>query len=356
MRLHYIDGLKAFGAIIVFFCHFNGLFSAFQISKAFQFINNGEYAVSIFLMLSGFSIALSLGRNNSWNKLQRTILFRYFRFAVPLAIVATIAYALYLAGSFRNTEVAQILGKSFGSKDYTNVSPFQYIASLVLSPMGYCQLNTPLWMLKFIFEGTFIACCLHIGIKDLGFVKKIIVLTAATILSAVESIYLADVVLGMMLFEIEKNYLRENEKHKLIRMIASVALLLFSLYIGNSFCRINGNIDRLSGIMITIGTYALILSVLLSSSFQHLLSTRPFRFFGSISFDIYIFHWIVVCSFSSILFLNWSETIPIWLNLLLTSILIVILSLIMTKWIEPRLVRPVETFLQKSLMGATILK
>ena len=350
MRLHYIDGLKALGAIIVFFCHFNGLLSAFHISDFLKIIANGEYAVGLFLMLSGFSIALSLDKNSSWDKLRRIVLFRYFRFAIPLGVVATIAYFLYLTGGFYNTEVANITGHAVGREAYTNLSPFHYIASLLLSPMGYNALDAPLWMLKYIFEGTFLIVALHISIKDMGFFRKMIVLTAASILSAVQHVYFADIVMGMMLFELNKNFL-QDDKHILIKNILSIALLLISFYIGNHFGRINGTVDRLHGIMVAIGAFTLILSVLSSKFLQRLLSTKPFKFFGSISFEIYIIHWIVVCSFSSFLFLNFGETIPIYLNLLLTTTLIVLLSLAMTRWIEPKLIQPTEVFLQKKLIG-----
>ena len=81
MRIQYIDGLKAIGAFMVYFCHFYGLFHISDLPNCLTFINNGEFAVSIFLMLSGFSISMSLSRVDSKTKVQSIILFRYFRFA-----------------------------------------------------------------------------------------------------------------------------------------------------------------------------------------------------------------------------------------------------------------------------------
>lgn len=350
MRLHYVDGLKALGAFIVFFCHFNGLFSAFQVPKALSFINNGEFAVVLFMMLSGFSIALSLDKNGSWEKLQRTVLNRYFRFAIPLAVVITFAYILYLLGGYRNSEVANSMGRSFGSQDYMSISFFQYIASLLFSPMGYCSLNAPLWMLRYIFEGTFLVVALHIGVHTLDIKRKVAVLAVASLLSAVENIYLADVVIGMLLFELWRKLSAGEDRIFVIKNVLSVALLLFSIYIADSFARVNGTVEKLSEIMLSLAAFALCLSVLLSNLFQRLFSVALFRFLGSVSFEIYMFHWIVICSFSSFLFIQWNVLIPIGLNFLLTTILILLMSMGMKQWIEPKMLRPVDAFLLKWLL------
>lgn len=58
MRLYYIDGLKAIGCFLVFFCHFNGLLHLVDFIGPLKFLCNGEFAVALFGVLSGFSIAI----------------------------------------------------------------------------------------------------------------------------------------------------------------------------------------------------------------------------------------------------------------------------------------------------------
>ncbi len=353
MRLHYIDGLKAIGAFLVFFCHFNGVLHLFDLPKPLLFLTNGEFAVSLFLMMSGFSIAMSLKRDDSKEKVQKLILGRYFRFALPMAVVTTVAYVLYLCHGYFVNDVANVLGQSYGSTEFKNIGFHHYIAMLIWAPMSFNSLNTPLWMMKYIFEGTFVIIILHAGIGKLRLKVKAVVLFFAMLLSVMESLYITDVICGMLLFEIWNEYDRDFTKLPCSKIL-SIILLAFVFYVAISYRR-----DRVAGVSIItqtfhlLGSASLVMSVLMFGFFQKVLSTKMFRFAGGISFELYLIHWIIICSFASFIWLLLNQlNVPYWnwIVFITTTALIIGASYLLKKYAEPYICKPIENNILKSLL------
>lgn len=343
MRIDYIDGLKAIGALIVFFCHINSMLCVTTLPKVLQFLNNGEFAVILFLMLSGFSISLSLNRNCTIEKLRHTILNRYFRFAIPLAVVTIIAYLIYLLGAYHNSEVADMLGREFGKHDYTDISIRQVLQMLLFAPMGYNALNAPMWMLKAIFEGTFLVIVLFIAQNSLRPSRRFFVLLFAMVLTSIESIYLTDVILGMLLFNLWNSYRNDTDRFPWVIKICFLASFLIGIMIGNHFSRVGGHVSFFSSVLLSVGSFLIILSVLFSRVLQHLLSAKLFRILGNISFEMYMLHWVVICSLSCGLYLHSTQSeMAVWGIFIITIVAVLILSFVMKKYIEPFVCKPIE--------------
>lgn len=346
-RIQHIDGLKATGAFLVFFCHFNGLMGLIELPDALRVFGNGEFAVSLFLVLSGYSISLSLSRNSSVKKAQHTILSRYFRFAIPISIVTTLAYLLYLLGAFYNHEVATMYHHQLGLNNYNGVTFPSYLAMIIFAPMGYCPLNSPLWMLKHIFVGTFLIVVLHIGTSNLRIWKKLSMLLFAIVLTTPESVYLSCIIMGMVLFILQQQY-----PHVSFRGIHIVALILliFSLYTGSYCLRVNGEISFLTSAMLLLGASSLVAAILISPLLQIVFSTKPLCFLGKMSFEFYLFHWPIVCSLSCFLWLSFTCTPFLhWTVFIFTTVVITLLSYAMCQYINPKICKPAEKYIMDFL-------
>ena len=233
MRLNYIDGLKGLGAFIVFLCHFNGMLKMIKVPFCLSFFTNGELAVTLFLVLSGFSVSLSLDRNQTVEKLQSVILGRFFRFSLPIAIVAALVYIIYICGAFSNYEVSLQTGSLYGTA-FQNIRPSNYLLTLFYSPMGYNVLNPPLWMIKYIFMGTFAIIILFVACYKMNLKRKAIILLFFMLILAKVYLYYVAIVSGMLLFFIYKECTMRRMK---IPSCFSLLLVSGSYLIGCFFRR-----------------------------------------------------------------------------------------------------------------------
>lgn len=161
-----------------------------------------------------------------------------------------------------------------------------------------------------------------------------------------ESIYLSDVIVGMIIFLIWKEY---NDRLKKICKVVKFAFILFSIclayVIGDLFTRENGTIGFVPSIMLMLANILMIMGILLSDFLQKALGNSIINSIGTVSFEFYLFHWIIICSFSSYLWLEFdgSENSFIgWLIFVLTVTLVFITSLVLKNYVTPYLLKPIE--------------
>lgn len=341
-RIIWIDALKAFGAFVVFAAHFNGRFQLLDLPRWMKILNNGEFAVAIFLMLSGFSIAMSMERQDSDPKVKKTILKRYFRLAIPIAFMETIAYIIYLMGGFYNQEVANVMGIAVNNNDYVSISFFTYIKSLLWGAVSYKAVIGPLWMMKYIFLGSLLVILLSIGTKGLVPYKKILVVLLSMIVALHISIYYLYVLSGMILMIVHHNYSKKSFSG--IGILSSI-LILSGWGIGCYFFRDGDVVSQKNALAILAGAMFLLLGIIFSKNGQRILSARLFEFCGTISFEIYLIHHILLCSLSSYLWLvlpSCDNHIYVWLNFILTTIVLFAFSFLVHKYIFSKSCKALE--------------
>ena len=77
-----------------------------------KWLMSGGYAVALFIVISGFSAWVSVGREIGDRKaIGKLVINRYLRFAVPFGIVFTILYVLWFLGCFNyHTQAGEISG------------------------------------------------------------------------------------------------------------------------------------------------------------------------------------------------------------------------------------------------------
>ena len=339
-RLSYLDGLKGFGCIMVFLTHFK-MFGFSHPFEFFSFVNEifyGDMFVNIFIFASAFGISASIHANMSKeNGLRQVILKRYFRLALPIGIALLFSAFIHYCGLQWNEEAAAIGGNKLLTNYYNHVSFLGLIKALLLSPFGNVfGWMSQAWMLKYIFYGTFMTIALVLGTEGISPCKKFLIGTFFCLI-----FYLIDdrnvfVVLGFMLYEYLRN--KNNRKYDL-----AIATLFFSLF----FC-LRGvtyylHWHRHGNISLFLALF-LIIAIIHSAKIQKLLSTKVMLWLGKISMPIYLFHFILLVSFSSWIYVVGQNLPPFILclvNLSTTSAILFVLSWINQKYVETHISMPI---------------
>lgn len=345
-RISYIDGIKGIGALMVFFTHYRmmGLFYPnhfFKENPFFRLIMSGDLAVHIFLIVSGFSIAMSiaskLGEEQALGGIKSVILKRYFRLLLPMTLLFIVEGILYLLNAFIPHEwVLSIGGNEQAMNAFQNLNIGTLPLAILLSPVGVnFGWLAPTWMLKYIFYGTFMVVVLRMGTNNLSFSKTICYHCLFACLLYFTSEYYVSVIVGNLLFEIRLK-IKKNE---------FIALFLFAIGLF-VFFTIKTNTNVVVAMLFMV-------SVLYSNVLEHILSLRPIVWLGSISFSLYIIHWPLICTFSI-----WGYNVFLFSNPYVnavclfgsTVLLLFLLSQIYTEYFEKRICAKIMTTVQKYLL------
>jgi peptidoglycan/LPS O-acetylase OafA/YrhL len=112
-RLHDIDGIRGWAALSVLLFHvfwevFGMLVPEIR-QPALRFVLDGHLAVFIFFVLSADALAWPFISTGKPELLDRTVLKRYFRLALPIFFSGLMAYALMRAGWIYNAQAAPLV-------------------------------------------------------------------------------------------------------------------------------------------------------------------------------------------------------------------------------------------------------
>lgn len=204
-RIRYLDGLKGMGAVMVFLSHYSLLnFSSptwFKEGYASSLFFSGGLAVGLFLIVSGFSAWLSVGRRlNDGEKISRLVINRYLRFAVPFGIVFFVLYASYFAGLYSwHTEAGALTGSEVLQAVFWPVNIVGFAKSVILSPVNPDFWDAPLWMMKYVFLGTYIALIIRLGVNGMDRRKQFGILLFCAVLMTLWDVFYMGVMMGLTL-------------------------------------------------------------------------------------------------------------------------------------------------------------
>ena len=340
-RLLYLDGLKGIAAIWVFLHHFylmtyTAMPTDWHIIEDIPFVNiffNGNFAVHLFLMISSFLMTMIIRKNNNIISLQRTIVKRYFRLAVPISIIIILTCLLYYCNIMTVHEYSVLTGNSKISNFFYELSPRDFVFSILFSPLGHNKVIGPCWMLKYIFIGTFLIAIINIAIHNLERKKRIFVYFLVLLLSYFISWNYVSIVMGMILYDIGagggKKYLNKWAKFLLLLTAFSLPVLSPSLFKYIVWINI-------------FSACCLFVAVYNSAILKKVLSTKGFLFLGKVSLGIYLIHWPILCSLSSTLLLRNLASANILMVLFLSIVVVLILSFLYSRYIETKCGRVVN--------------
>jgi len=328
-QIKYLNGLKGIGALMVFFCHYNlmrfPMPSWLQGNPYVSLLSDGGFAVALFVIISGFTAWLSVERKISDRKLiAQMIVNRYFRFAIPFGMAFFLMYILWHVGVFEyHLEAGMCSGSETLKNAFWPISFSGFIKALLLSPISADFWDAPLWMMKYIFLGTYLAILLRLGIGGMSRKYQIVTLAFTLCLFAIGDIFYLGIMLGI-LFSYFYKVFPSNSKTKW----GGGLLLLLFLMMRWQF-PFSVSTEMRNFMMATILLFAIYLLPVL----QRILEMRLFQYLGKISFSIYIFHWPIMGALTSFLYVK-TLSLAYWQSLLLVYGITIVAVLVVSHFSE----------------------
>jgi peptidoglycan/LPS O-acetylase OafA/YrhL len=280
-RIEYLDSLRGLGAIIVGLAHYETFY---------PFILNGEkifkghVAVSLFFVLSGYVLSLSLRKEDAFQNftLGAFIIKRFFRLWVPFSMA--LIFSLFCHESGKTTSLASPPFSQEYVERWTKKIDTSQVKNELLdfySP----NLLAPSWSLKPELVNSLI---LPFGIlilrhSILWFIFSVLLGVYFNILPFA-GLHFS---LGVLLAFYDKhviNFVRYTR-------IAVPGMCLICLFY---FINLQNILIFDTWAIWAVCSFALLAFVLASPKLQYILDTRFLRFLGTVSFGIYLLHWPIM--------------------------------------------------------------
>ena len=336
-HIGYIDALKGIAAIMVFMGHFMLAFPLLQNLKVVPVVKefvNGLFPVHTFILLSGFSLCCSLQNQDVQKSITACVVKRYFRFVVPLFIPTLLAFLLSNCSWGGNQQWGDIIHSDWMKQFLPpSASLKDLFHSLFWAPVMITPLINPLWMLKYFFIGTFLTIPFYIGTRTIKkrWVKYGLIMMFMLLLSKI-TIFYSSMLAGVLAYYIYQ------EKVKFSYM----GLLCLVVFCGLTFLSF-GNIDCVRAFLFVVGF------TLLPKS-QAILTNKVCLWLGSISFEIYLLHSLIICSLGCNMALTMEYTFLTVCCILIACISVLFVCAVMLRradlWLNTYMVRIIDNFLK----------
>lgn len=350
--LAHVSGLKGMGALIVFIYHFFYCFYPLFIPTGMQsaavehvpgvnLLINGNFAVCLFLLLSGYLMARNAQQYGSLDDFGLAIVRRYLRLMIPLAVAATLSYVLFIVGAYRIHAVSVELGNELTSNYFTHVSFHHLLISYGWAPFGYHVLVGPFWMMGFILLGSFLVMAMSLVIRRQRPVIQMLTVLFGVVIALYLEAYYACVLAGMLLFLIGK---QRVSVPRAVRIPVVLVLLAATCWLAADQEGVF-YYDRYKNMLAVL---FFVSAVLISKPLTAFFGCRPLDALGKLSLGVFIFHWPVICSLSCWLFLNWPMRSQ-WLLLCVIFVVSLAVSLLLAH-LYNRYLAPRAAVLQKRII------
>lgn len=365
-KLDYIDGLKGIGALMVYLCHFVFAFyygaytlmpehanteSGIELwigKTALNFFYNGNSAVCMFLVLSGFVLCLSYFRTRDRSRLRAGALKRYFRLMPVILAVNVMIFFLMSFGLYQNQETAVITKSQPWFEGFNQFEPdfgrMLYESLIGCFVRGSNDYNGVLWTIPYLFLGALLVylAAYLVGENPLRYVAYGVMI----LVSLKTDIYFVGIFLGFVLcdfFHTQGRLVRLYRRLPVVpQLVSAVGFYLLSY---PSFgTALPGTIYGIlpSGYTVVYhiaGAVFLTAGVLGSENLQRLFSCRPLLYLGRISYSLYLLHFPVTAVFSCWFFLSFQEKLGYHLaagiDFVLTTLLVLAVSGLSSRYLEP---------------------
>lgn len=327
-----VTGLKGLAALVVMLSHYVIAFfpavwnAEYEIAHVpvvemilhrtpLYFFFNGSQMVNLFWVISGFLIGYAWYNNKDKCILRNRILGRYFKLVVPVSISMIVAYILQVSHLFYNSYASRYTWSEWlgGFYQWESSLPLCIIDGLFGTFFtGSCDYNPILWTLTAeVFGIVFSAFFLLLFVKESENKKRYYsYIWFAIVLNLIYQPLFAFLI-GLLVSDIYNYGKRLLEKECFV-------FLLVALFLG-SFLPIwrfiPAEVALTSDVSISIGEIfrslsagLLLVCVLNSICFKKIFRMKIFVFLGNISMYLYVFHFIILCSFSCGLFISLINT------------------------------------------------
>ncbi len=366
-RLEHLDGIRGAAAFSVFVCHFvqiflphvfyaapaegHGLWEDTFATSPFNIVVNGNFAVCLFFVLSGYVLSCRYLAEGDIGYLRRLAAKRYLRLMLPALGAVLVAWVLLALGGY-SFGAAQPFTKSGMRDTYAVVVPLWSAleqGAVGAFFLGQWSLDPVLWTMQTELYGSFLVfslLALFSGVRN----RWLVYAVAALIFY--NGFYLA-FVLGVVLADLHGRTVGREAPYPLV-----LALVTFGIYFGSypyygaerglwALLPAIGSAQKVVFYHV-LGAFLLILAASLFSEARELFSLRPFRFLGRISYSLYLIHFPVVCSVATGLFLlllpSLGYTATIALTFLVSTPVVVVAAALFTRAVDEPATRLSDRF------------
>lgn len=365
-KLAYIDGMKGIGALMVYFCHFVFAFYYGAYTLAPEHVNtesgielwigktplnffyNGNAAVCLFLVFSGFVLCLSYFDTGDRQRLKSGALRRYFRLMPVILLVNVLIFVLMSLGLYRNGEAAVLTKSVPWFQGFNQFEPdflkmlYESLAGCFIR--GSNEYNGVLWTIPYLFLGALLVylAAYLVGKNPLRYVTYGVML----LVSLKTDIYFAGIFLGFILCDFFNTQKKLTDLYRRFRLVPLLVFLAgFYLLSYPSFgTELPGTIYGILPAAYTViyhmaGAFLLTAGVLGSEALQQFFSRKFFVFLGNISYSLYLLHFPVIAVFSSWFFLEFYErlgyNLTAGIDFILTTLFVLGISCLSRRYLEP---------------------
>lgn|GEM_PF-1745183 len=332
-RVRYLDGLRGVLAIIVFIHHyfyafcpeliFGGSFESYNSTGPFSFYKimaltpvnilfNPGMAIHFFFLLSGYVQTRSFFINQEISFLQKSLIKRYFRLALPILSVVILVYLFHNNYLIRKDLIPpnELTTGWVKSLLPNNLHFFEVILEGLSNCFrGNSHYYQILWTMPTELVNSFVVLALLLILHGLRHQLKIIVVLLLVQFFVLKEYYSVAFVAGMLFANLEVNSGKFNAFFS--KMPVQILCLILGIYFGSypftgyqnavahsvyapiSFFEVCPHV-----ISYLIGVIFLFCFLLYSKRTQALLSKKILLFFGEISFMFYLIHFLLLLSFT----------------------------------------------------------
>lgn len=360
----YLDSLRGVMALVVMLSHF--VYSFFMPALTFDEKNttgfawllgasplnifiNGNFAVCVFFILSGFVLSYPYYSKRDKNALKVQAFKRYPRLAPPVIFTSFLAYSLYVLGLFYHTDASIVansqnwLGMLYyatPSNPTFSANPMAFLRDTFFGAFfleGKNNWNPVLWTIHIEFFGSLMVFLLLYFFAEKWYRFLIYIVVAINWFEYYYFLF----ILGMILAE-----WKNTDKQMSSRL--SLSLIFMGLFFGSfptqigmsvnspiyaSFYAISQN-STLIVFYHGLGAFLLLMGLIFNVRIQDMLEKRVLVFFGKISYSLYLVHVIVLVSLASYIFLWLNQYFRYEVSVMLTFLLYVVTSIVFAWMIE----------------------
>ncbi len=309
-KIDSLEGIRTIGCICVFLCHFRLSFlpgESFWLidGTPLKILTNGNTAVRVLFVLSGFVVSYKYFMTGKYEKVPGDILKRYFRLAPPVIAANVMVYFMMRLGMLYNAQAAEISG-SIDLGIYNRFEP--QLAACLKEAFITCFFNGshdyigPLWTMTYEYQGVILVLCVISVCRESFLLRYMFYLVFLGVFSSYYNYF----VLGMLLCDIytmqgEADINRKMREHKwlntLVILFGSSIVCLLDIDDGSKVART----------LFAMGVAMMFLGLLNSGWGEKILGSKVMRMGGKLSYAVYIVHFPIMESFSSICYIWMAE-------------------------------------------------
>jgi peptidoglycan/LPS O-acetylase OafA/YrhL len=280
-RFRFLDGMRGWAAVVVLLHHLfvDGLpansFMADRALWAKVFFLNGTLAVSVFFVISGFSLSIRYLETGDGGALGRIAAGRYLRLALPIFAICALTYGLLVSGLIppaaqRPSPLDQFLTFTPTIEGLLGFS----LLKVFVAYSGAATYDPPLWTMSYEFFGSFMVFALIAYLRR-SRLRTLLLAVLLLLLTGLQT-YFALFVVGILLADLFALVGASTSADRIGAILCGAGLLLIALphtffaavYIG--------------------GASFLTAGAVLCAPVRRFFETRLSGFLGWVSFPLYL--------------------------------------------------------------------